>query len=320
MYIQFTCPQGHNLRAPVSGAGKRAKCPHCGAIVLVPQIAQREPSQAAGNTVPRSTPSQPMSTEDAIPSTSRPHAGVRPPTHAAPVANWLGSLSDGSLPMWMSVCYCVAGLGATCLLSWIVASILSVSFLLTLASFLCVLGVIALGVVVRLRVRKEIRFAQEVAKRDNIEAVVASAYQEKYRIWFSRTAGNPDDAEKLIQEVNSSMPTSYGCGLWDAFMAMFAFPCVSLAWLCITRAGTPGIAAGRWLWTPLAGIIGAAIISVKVSRIVSHGKLKSLESLRRATADYWRQCEDRWGYGREMKGAISGQLQQYEELRRLGLR
>lgn len=36
MSIQFSCACGHNLNAPDEMAGKRAKCPKCGAVISIP--------------------------------------------------------------------------------------------------------------------------------------------------------------------------------------------------------------------------------------------------------------------------------------------
>jgi len=46
MQIQVTCPQGHKLKAPTTHAGKQAKCPTCGAVVLVPRLGTTQPSKS----------------------------------------------------------------------------------------------------------------------------------------------------------------------------------------------------------------------------------------------------------------------------------
>ncbi len=43
MGIRFQCPNGHNIHVKTFMAGKRAKCPHCGAKVQIPSL---DPSDA----------------------------------------------------------------------------------------------------------------------------------------------------------------------------------------------------------------------------------------------------------------------------------
>lgn len=46
--ISFLCPNGHQLEAPVSSAGKKGKCPECGAKFKVPSMEALEETAASG--------------------------------------------------------------------------------------------------------------------------------------------------------------------------------------------------------------------------------------------------------------------------------
>ncbi|MBQ6108371.1 MAG: hypothetical protein IJK97_09185, partial [Thermoguttaceae bacterium] len=46
--ISFLCPNGHQLEAPVSSAGKKGKCPECGAKFKVPTMESLEETAASG--------------------------------------------------------------------------------------------------------------------------------------------------------------------------------------------------------------------------------------------------------------------------------
>ena len=88
MSIQFTCACGKIIAAADYLSGKRVRCPHCGAVVTVPGVAQRPPGPAiridaqdiAGAKVAPPKKSPPR---DAV----APQAAAQPPAPAAPASS-----------------------------------------------------------------------------------------------------------------------------------------------------------------------------------------------------------------------------------------
>ncbi len=78
MMIQVTCSCGKELRARAEYAGKRAKCPRCGQVLVIPQRSTAEPSE--DDTAFQLLMSEPSPPESAIP--ARPPE--KPPAPAAP--------------------------------------------------------------------------------------------------------------------------------------------------------------------------------------------------------------------------------------------
>ncbi|HWC89208.1 MAG TPA: hypothetical protein VG433_06125 [Pirellulales bacterium] len=78
MTIALLCPNGHRLLCPEQQAGKRGKCPQCGATFRVPELSSvpagggSSPQLAAGGSAPRNVPipldSSPGSTTGSAPS------------------------------------------------------------------------------------------------------------------------------------------------------------------------------------------------------------------------------------------------------------
>ncbi|MEK7486485.1 MAG: hypothetical protein AABZ60_19350 [Planctomycetota bacterium] len=59
MFVTVTCSCGKSLKAPIAAAGKKAKCPRCGSIFVVPSSQATAPASASKKASPTSLSAQP---------------------------------------------------------------------------------------------------------------------------------------------------------------------------------------------------------------------------------------------------------------------
>src|SRR5207248_9797396 len=80
MPITFSCSCGKVFRVPESAAGKRAKCPKCGSVIVVPQPERKAEPATEEDAEPR--PPAPAARSDRGPASSG--SGKRPPLGLTP--------------------------------------------------------------------------------------------------------------------------------------------------------------------------------------------------------------------------------------------